>query len=66
MNSMVYTPKPSNDPTGRFLIRKPRRISITISDYAYELLMAKSCQQGRSLSNLSAYLLECGIENTAL
>jgi|LauGreDrversion4_2_1035121.scaffolds.fasta_scaffold38190_4 hypothetical protein len=59
-----YSQSPK-DQARSFLMRKPRRISITISDYAYEALMAKSCQQGRSLSNLSAYLLESSIDQIA-
>jgi hypothetical protein len=38
--------------------RKPQRISITISDHVYQQLMQHSDLQGRSLSNLAAYLLE--------
>jgi len=62
---MIYHSPGQQDELRSFLMRKPRRISITISDYAYEALMAKSCQQGRSLSNLSAYLLESSIDQIA-
>ena len=42
------------------LQRKPVRISITISHALHQSLMHLSDEQGRSLSNLAAYLLETG------
>lgn len=41
--------------------RKPRRVTITIPHSTYLELERRSCEQGRSLSNLSAYLLECAV-----
>lgn len=41
--------------------RKPRRVTITIPHATYLELERRSYEQGRSLSNLSAYLLECAI-----
>jgi len=38
--------------------RTPRRITITISWSLYDLLVNRSDQEGRSLSNLAAFLLE--------
>ena len=38
--------------------RHPRRISITISHAVYEALVERSNQEGRSISNLCAFLLE--------
>jgi hypothetical protein len=38
--------------------RKPVRISITISHALHNALLRVSDEQGRSLSNLAAYLLE--------
>lgn len=38
--------------------RQPRRLSITVSASVYQSLLDRSDQQGRSLSNLVAYLLE--------
>ncbi len=43
------------------LSRYPRRISITVSDNVYQQLIQSSDQQGRSLSNLAAFLLEYGL-----
>lgn len=42
------------------LQRKPVRISITISHALHQALLRISDEQGRSLSNLAAYLLEVG------
>lgn len=43
------------------LRRKPQRISITISQSTYERLVSRSDLEGRSVSNLAAYLLENGL-----
>jgi hypothetical protein len=40
------------------LLRKPRRITITISARAYQQLERSSQGEGRSMSNLAAFLLE--------
>ncbi len=42
----------------RVLQRQPRRISITLSYQVHEALLTRSEEEGRSLSNLCAYLLE--------
>lgn len=42
----------------RPLFRKPRRITITVPDLTYRLLLEQSNRQGRSISNLAAFLLE--------
>lgn len=38
--------------------RKPKRITITVPDAAYRRLLERGDREGRSLSNLAAYLLE--------
>jgi hypothetical protein len=38
--------------------RHPQRITITISHAVHERLVARSHEEGRSMSNLCAYLLE--------
>lgn len=58
---------PSNHPD-RFLIpiganRSPKRISITVPHRAYEQLLDRSNKEGRSLSNLAAFLLESAINS---
>jgi hypothetical protein len=45
----------TNAPLG---LRKPRRITITIPEIIYTQLLECSNSQGRSISNLAAYLLE--------
>jgi hypothetical protein len=40
--------------------RHPRRIVATVPDSVYGALIALSLEQGRSLSNLVAYMLEAG------
>lgn len=41
--------------------RSPQRITITISYATHQALLARSDEQGRSLSNLAAFLLERSI-----
>jgi hypothetical protein len=41
-----------------FYTRAPRRISITLPLHPYEQLLKRSDWEGRSLSNLAAFLLE--------
>jgi metal-responsive CopG/Arc/MetJ family transcriptional regulator len=43
-------------------LRKPKRITITIPQAVYEKLEQLSHDDGRSMSNLAAYLLERGIQ----
>ena len=43
------------------LRRNPQRITITVSFATYQALLQRSDEQGRSLSNLAAYLLERSI-----
>jgi hypothetical protein len=45
-------------------VRKPRRVTITIPHATDLELERRSCEQGRSLSNLSADLLECAVSAT--
>lgn len=42
----------------RILQRQPRRISITLSYHVHEALLNRSEEEGRSVSNLCAFLLE--------
>jgi hypothetical protein len=42
----------------RAAFRKPRRISITVPENVYNKLAECSTLEGRSISNLAAYLLE--------
>lgn len=40
------------------LQRQPRRISITLNFQVYQTLLSRSEEEGRSMSNLCAFLLE--------
>lgn len=48
------------------LHRKPQRITITVSAVVVEKLTARSLREGRSLSNLAAYLLELALVEEVL
>jgi hypothetical protein len=43
--------------------RSPRRVTITVPYALYSELLARSDQQGRSLSNLAAFLIESAISS---
>jgi len=49
----------------RMLQRQPRRITITLSYHVHEALLMRSEEEGRSVSNLCAYLLEDSLRNPA-
>lgn len=46
----------------RIPFRSPRRITITVPFGAYQKLLQRSDQEGRSLSNLAAFLPETSLE----
>ena len=46
----------------RLAQRKPRRVSITVSQTVIDRLQSLSDEQGRSTSNLAAYLLETALD----
>jgi len=50
----------SQSPPGPFL--RPVRVTITIPYNAYQALIERSNHQGRSLSNLAAYLIETSLQ----
>jgi hypothetical protein len=47
----------------RIIQRQPRRISITLSYNVHEALIKRSDEEGRSVSNLCAFLLEDGLKD---
>jgi hypothetical protein len=51
------------DLSHHYSFRKPSRISITIPDSLYKHLVKKSVEEGRSLSNLSAFLIESALRD---
>jgi hypothetical protein len=48
----------------RILQRQPRRISITLSYHVHDALLQRSEEEGRSMSNLCAFLLEDALRHT--
>lgn len=40
----------------------PKRISVTVPGYVYDALMTRADREGRSTSDLCAYLLERAVE----
>ena len=46
------------------LTRKPRRMTITLPDKIFQGLAERSYREGRSMSNLSAFLLEQAMEQS--
>lgn len=58
--SSCKEPMRSHSTPGPFL--RPVRVTITIPYNAYQALIERSNQQGRSLSNLAAYLLETSLQ----
>ena len=49
----------------RMLQRQPRRITITLSYHVHEALLTRSDEEGRSVSNLCAFLLEDSLRHAA-
>jgi predicted CopG family antitoxin len=47
----------------RYLMRKPQRITFTINHHTYQRLVERSLNEGRSLSNLVAHLVEKVIDS---
>jgi len=52
--------------TRKLVFRKPRRITITVPHHAFSALQQRSDLEGRSLSNLAAYLLEVSLAQQSL
>ena len=49
----------------RVMQRQPRRISITLSYHVHEALLTRSEEEGRSVSNLCAFLLEDALRESS-
>ena len=64
-SGMTYELNGDQNPLDRtdLAFKSPKRISITIPHNAYEYLVQRSDREGRSLSNLAAYLLESAQES---
>ena len=57
---MVY-PNSVNSSAQQRANRAPKRITITIPFNTFQALEHRSTEEGRSISNLAAYLLERGL-----
>ncbi len=55
-----------NMPGHGLLFRKPRRVTVTVPDHIYSSLLERSSREGRSISNLAAYLLERAVAPSEL
>jgi hypothetical protein len=51
----------SNPPRLAVVQRKPKRISITLSHSVWQQLLDRSDEEGRSVSNLTAFIIERGL-----
>lgn len=60
MASTFSQPQPTPQ-AADLAFRTPRRLSITLPHGAYQLLLERSDREGRSLSNLAAFLLETAL-----
>lgn len=47
------------------LFRSPRRITVTLAHHTYEQLQQRCDREGRSLSNLAAFLLEVSLQEAS-
>lgn len=56
LESTTFTPQAQRS------FRAPRRITITVPNALLEALIRRSSAEGRSLSNLAAYLLELSLD----
>jgi hypothetical protein len=61
---MQTQPNLRNRQQHKAAFRSPTRISITLPDCIYQHLLSRSDEEGRSLSNLAAFLLEMAFEKT--
>lgn len=55
-------PPQAMNPKTALMMRKPTRVSITVSQSVLDRLLVLSTEQGRSTSNLAAYLLETALD----
>ncbi|MEB3165211.1 MAG: hypothetical protein VKO65_00920 [Cyanobacteriota bacterium] len=58
MQGQSGDPSPSPD-------RHSLRLSITVPHHIHQALVSRSQQEGRSISNLAAFLLECALLSRA-
>lgn len=63
----VHAPAPFYRPmvVAQLMLRKPRRINVTVPEVLLERLQQTADYEGRSLSSLCAHLLEIGMDGRA-
>lgn len=61
-NPATNNVEPQSISTMGRMYRKPQRVSITIPESVYDYLVQRSSNEGRSLSNLAAHILEVAAE----
>ena len=59
---VAYLPAMNPTPGQQTCFRTPQRISITLAQHVVDALVIRSQQEGRSVSDLSAYLLESSLQ----
>lgn len=63
---MTYSPIPHTPSAAKqtfgLITRKPKRVSVTVSQGVLDRLQQLSDEQGRSTSNLAAYLIETALD----
>lgn len=63
-NNPVMNRRPSQQAASGF--RRPVRVSITVPHHIHQALLSRSDQEGRSLSNLAAFLLEASLTSAEM
>jgi|Laugresu1bdmlbsd_1035121.scaffolds.fasta_scaffold47378_1 hypothetical protein len=66
--TMISTPSfttPSTQPRLELIQRSPQRLSVTVSHHLFQILQDRSDYEGRSMSNLAAFLLEQGLNRAS-
>jgi hypothetical protein len=55
----------STQPRLELIQRSPQRLSVTVSHHLFQILQDRSDYEGRSMSNLAAFLLEQGLNRAS-
>ena len=62
---MMFDPRGARPTAAERALRTPKRISVTLPYAPYKALEERSTYEGRSLSNLAAFLIEEALEQEA-
>jgi hypothetical protein len=55
----------STQPRLELIQRSPQRLSVTVPHHLFQILQDRSDYEGRSMSNLAAFLLEQGLNRAS-